>query len=308
MLDIIIPVYNSQQTISKTLESIYKQTIQASIEVYIIDDGSKESYDDILKKYDKVHYYKYLDNKGPGFAREYGMKLSKSEYIMFMDSDDYLYDDMALEHLLDSIKKGDYDAVYGITEEESDTGKIVSYYEGFDTIHSKIYKRTFLNKNRITFPHIYNSEDIAFNNLVIMNTANIGCSNNKVYVYKWRKNSLTKTDYYDKIHIKCYCESLKWVLDNAIRNNISKGIIARLLESSFSYFYYYYYIEKNDMSSIKYLNTLMLYYDNYINYLNFVFTNAWLDYWTRYRKKNVEDKDYFYFLDLCRKNAHNIKY
>ena len=68
MIDIIIPVYNSQQTISKTLESIYKQTIQASVEVYIIDDGSKESYDEILKKYDKVHYYKYLDNKGPGFA------------------------------------------------------------------------------------------------------------------------------------------------------------------------------------------------------------------------------------------------
>lgn len=94
MLDIsvIIPCYNSEKYISKTVESILSQTISPK-EVILIDDGSKDKTFKILKEKQKRHkdiikVIKLKENKGVSFARNYGIQNAQGEYILFVDSDD----------------------------------------------------------------------------------------------------------------------------------------------------------------------------------------------------------------------------
>ena len=101
MISIIIPVYNAQTYISQCLDSVLGQTMQ-DFEVIMIDDGSKDDSGKICDLYaDKdvrIHVY-HRDNQGVSNARNFGMEKASGEYIMFLDSDDYLEKD-ALEYML----------------------------------------------------------------------------------------------------------------------------------------------------------------------------------------------------------------
>ena len=89
-VDIIIPNYNKSNHIEETINSVINQTYKNWF-LYIIDDNSS---DDSLKKIKKFSHLNNLTiislkkNKGPSFARNYGMRVSKSKYISFLDSDD----------------------------------------------------------------------------------------------------------------------------------------------------------------------------------------------------------------------------
>ena len=88
-IDIILPVFNSQRYIEETLNSISKQ-VHDNYKVYIIDDCSIDNSFNIIKKFlNKNFYCKRLSkNMGPAFCRNLGMRLSSSDYICFIDSDD----------------------------------------------------------------------------------------------------------------------------------------------------------------------------------------------------------------------------
>ena len=306
MIDIIIPVYNSQNTIIKTLDSISKQTIKDLVIVNIIDDGSANDYDEIKKKYKElinINFYKLPRNMGPGYAREYGIEHSNSKYIMFIDSDDILYDENSLKKIYDCIEKNEFDAVYSQMKEDY-FGKVYDFYVGFDVLHSKIYRRSFIEKNNIRFPELYNSEDLAFNNLVIMNNASIGRCDDMVYVYCRRENSLTQTtDYASSKHIKCYCESLTWTLKYAEEQNILKEMIGKLILSSFSYLAWYFNKNPNDINK-RYVYPLISYYDKYVFYAKDTNELYWLDFWT-IRIKNEDLIGVFInFVNECRRNYY----
>ena len=103
MIDIIIPAYNAHNTIEKTLLSIVMQNICDKVKVYIVNDNSEQNYGLIIKKFEKVLNIKELvlkENKGPGYARQYGIDNSNSEYIFFIDADDVLYDCFSFNALL----------------------------------------------------------------------------------------------------------------------------------------------------------------------------------------------------------------
>ena len=109
MIDIIIPCYNAHDTVEKTLQSIVFQTIKDKIKVYLVDDASDKPYDyliDRYNKYFKINIIKLDKNVGAGLAREEALKRTKSKYVMFLDSDDYLYTYNALEILYEEIDKG----------------------------------------------------------------------------------------------------------------------------------------------------------------------------------------------------------
>ena len=93
MIDIIIPAYNAHDTIYKALMSISLQVIKDKLKVYIIDDCSDKPYDYLKEDFNDLDItIKRLDkNVGPGKARQYGIDHSNNPYIMFCDSDDYLY-------------------------------------------------------------------------------------------------------------------------------------------------------------------------------------------------------------------------
>lgn len=92
LVSIVIPIYNSEETIGYCLESLIQQDYR-NIEMLCIDDGSTDNTRDICTEYagrdSRIHYYKKR-NKGPGAARNYGIDHSKGKYILFVDSDDTL--------------------------------------------------------------------------------------------------------------------------------------------------------------------------------------------------------------------------
>lgn len=101
LVSIIIPVYNSEQCIGATLESVVNQTY-TNIEIIIIDDGSTDNGLLIISEYAKKDsriIYEKKRNEGPSLARKKGLDIARGKYIQFLDSDDTLVVD-AIEALL----------------------------------------------------------------------------------------------------------------------------------------------------------------------------------------------------------------
>ena len=96
-ISIIIPVYNVAEYLPKCLDSILTQTL-SDIEIICINDGSTDNSGDILQNYaTKDNRIKIIkqNNQGISAARNAGLKIVQSEYVMFVDSDDYIAPDMA---------------------------------------------------------------------------------------------------------------------------------------------------------------------------------------------------------------------
>ena len=89
LVSVIIPSYNSEEWIVKTLNSVFAQTYN-NLEVLIIDDGSTDGTKEVLSPYLKkgeVEYY-FQTNQGPAAARNLGIEKAEGKYIAFLDSDD----------------------------------------------------------------------------------------------------------------------------------------------------------------------------------------------------------------------------
>ncbi|PFH87055.1 CDP-glycerol glycerophosphotransferase family protein [Bacillus sp. AFS088145] len=113
-VSIIIPVYNVENYIKETIESLTKQTL-SPIEIILVDDGSTDNtpniINDLLSLYPNI-LYAIQKNAGPGVARNNGLTLAKGEYISFVDSDDLLPED-ALETMYLAAKTEDAEVVTG---------------------------------------------------------------------------------------------------------------------------------------------------------------------------------------------------
>ena len=97
-VSVIIPVYNVQEYLRECLESLVNQTIKDDLEVIIVNDGSKDNsqniIDEYVEKYPELFKSYIKENGGQGSARNYGVKKASGEYIGFVDSDDYIENDM----------------------------------------------------------------------------------------------------------------------------------------------------------------------------------------------------------------------
>ena len=112
---ILIPVYNVEKYIDECMQSVLQQTYQ-NFEVIIIDDGSTDSSGDICDRYaqqDQRLNVFHIKNNGLMHARRYALQYAVGDYIVFLDSDDYL-ELNALEILKETIEKYNCDcAIYG---------------------------------------------------------------------------------------------------------------------------------------------------------------------------------------------------
>ena len=86
---IIIPVYNRPNEIDELLESLTKQNFSDALEVLIIEDGSENSSEEIVKKYTNQLDLKYIykENSGAGSSRNFGMQKATGNYFIILDSD-----------------------------------------------------------------------------------------------------------------------------------------------------------------------------------------------------------------------------
>ncbi len=88
---IIIPVYNTEKYLKRCIESVLNQTNQ-NFEIIIINDGSKDKSEEILKNYEtntKIKIIKQI-NHGLSYTRNVGIQKAKGDYIIFLDSDDLI--------------------------------------------------------------------------------------------------------------------------------------------------------------------------------------------------------------------------
>ena len=89
-VDIIMPSYNKANYLDDSIKSVINQSLK-NWNLYIIDDNSTDNSWNIINKYSglkNINTIKLKKNKGPSFCRNFGMRLSKSKYISFIDSDD----------------------------------------------------------------------------------------------------------------------------------------------------------------------------------------------------------------------------
>ncbi|AZA62755.1 glycosyltransferase family 2 protein [Chryseobacterium indoltheticum] len=88
-VSVIIPFYSNIRWLEEAIESVLNQTF-TDYEIIIVNDGSPENDNDFRSKYEnhvKVNYFK-TENKGPAYARNYGITKTSGEYLAFLDSDD----------------------------------------------------------------------------------------------------------------------------------------------------------------------------------------------------------------------------
>ena len=217
-VSIIVPVYNTQKYIEKCLNSLLNQTFK-DVEIILVNDGSKDNSETIIKKYienfaDKIKYIS-KENEGLSKARNDGAKLATGEYIMFVDSDDYIANDLIenLKQYMD--RKIDLIKYKLLTVDENDIeinkvdGPVFEEVKGekaFEILRTTdlmlevacvyLYRREFWNKHKFEFtPKLYH-EDFGLIPLVLVQANSVVSTKNYGYYYLQTNNSITRnTDY-----------------------------------------------------------------------------------------------------------------
>ena len=170
---IIVPVYNGENTIERCVNSLVKQSYK-DIEIILVNDGSKDNTLKVLKDFKKK--YKDLivvvdkENGGVGSARNAGLDKATGDYVTFVDADDALEKD-AISYI-NKIIKHDEDMVYSGLKRISEHDEKVLYELHpkkclwsefkYTSTQFKIYKREYLNKNKIRYSSFKINEDTYF--------------------------------------------------------------------------------------------------------------------------------------------------
>lgn len=210
-VSIIVPVYNSENSLKKSLNSLVNQSLK-EIEIILINDCSTDNSLKILKYYqnkykDIIKLINLKEKKGAGGARNAGINIAKGEYIGFMDSDDDILPTM-YETLYKIAKSKDYSIAdcsfynEGTNENLKTTinklngtlntrkRKELILHAGF--LWSKIIKRDILTKNNIHFRENKLYEDIDFLRVVFLYANSIISTDLVLYNHRCFNNSTTK--------------------------------------------------------------------------------------------------------------------
>ncbi|MDO5396828.1 MAG: glycosyltransferase [bacterium] len=233
LISIIIPVYNVEKYLDRCIKSIIGQTYK-EIEIILVDDGSTDNSgkmcDEWAKK-DKRIKVIHKKNAGLGYARNSGLEVASGEYIMFVDSDDYIALSTC-EKALKNIKKNNSDiCYYGHIDDYN--GKTIQndavpnklLYHGNEVIDefmadsiaqsdkktdlpfvimsagSVMYSAELLNKNNIRFysEREYVNEDLLFRIDVCICSERVSVINEKFYYYCHNGTSLTTSYRKDRL-------------------------------------------------------------------------------------------------------------
>ncbi|MBR5227163.1 MAG: glycosyltransferase family 2 protein [Clostridia bacterium] len=113
-VSIVIPVYNAEKFIGKLLESVEEQTYK-NYEVVIINDGSTDNSLEVITRFscknDKIKCIT-VKNGGPGLARKRGFEEATGDLLFFIDSDDYIPNNKALENIVKIYKESKFDILF----------------------------------------------------------------------------------------------------------------------------------------------------------------------------------------------------
>lgn len=248
-LSIIIPAYNARNTICATLDSIKNQNLSISFEVIVVNDCSDYNYEDIITTYNnyfKIREIKTPKNVGPGGARQFGIDNSSSEYIAFIDSDDYFYGNNSISRMHEEIKKFNSDLLIGNFIYQRGELQTIKRND-LIWLHGKMYKRKFLIDNNIKFNNTRANEDNGFNRLILLLDPVCVFLDEIVYVYSENPNSITRSNNYEYkfTGIEGFCYNMNWAMDEALlRGNHEQKIVFLALDVLAALYIYYLALEK----------------------------------------------------------------
>lgn len=294
-ISIIVPIYNVEEYLDECLSSLcYQENID--LQVICIDDASLDNSIKIAESYigriKNLEIYSNEINKGLAYSRNKGMKYAQGEYIFFLDSDDYIEKNI-LREIYEYAKQYNLDILPYNIKMFADTKDVISFnenkrirshtYKTVDTglnmmtqfIENKeicstatgsIYKRSFIEKERIQFISGILHEDIPFTFESLLKAERVGCLHKNVYYYRQRKDSILHKPNYRNLlrglvigykrmqelitneQINCnkcnleainkYWDSIKWMIKDNYLIQVSRGdIIDKEIEK---------YIRNND--------------------------------------------------------------
>ena len=262
-LSIIVPVYNVEEYIDRCIKSLIAQNLY-SYEIILVDDGSTDNSSEIINDYSKKYNNVisiHQKNLGLSGARNTGLKLARGEYIVFVDSDDYLIEN-SLYSLLNQAKAEQLDV--GIANFnfvfEDNTCKanevkprhISSIVDGSEFFYKcllnnellccvwkSIYRRSFLIQNDLFFREGYNHEDEEWTPRVYLVAKKVTYIDIIFYNYFIRSNSISKNVHnfeknsFDLIS-NCYVlKELSQSIKRSELRNLFQDYIARVFLSAF---------------------------------------------------------------------------
>ncbi|MCI9559123.1 MAG: glycosyltransferase [Lachnospiraceae bacterium] len=216
-ISVIIPVYNVENYLKRCIESVIKQTYK-NLEIILVDDGSTDHSADICDEYaqkDKRIIVIHKKNGGLSSARNAGIGIATGDFIGFVDSDDYISENM-YRNLLALILKGNYDiSVCGICRTDGKRKwikrdrSIVTYkrdeylkkilkINSHDPNHfacNKLYKKELFEDSTVRYPESLTCEDVEGTFRIILKSKKIIESKWVGYYYWINPESITASKY-----------------------------------------------------------------------------------------------------------------
>ena len=230
-LSVIVTFYNLEDYIEKNIKSIIDQSID--MEIIYVDDGSTDKSIEIVNKYklldNRIKIFQ-KDNGGPSSARNYGLKHSTGEYIIFIDGDDYIERD-SLKKLYNAAKNENLDILQGCYRKVNVCGEeLFEKYEkglvnagpampgkdwmlkkhNIPMVWSYMFRRDFLMQNNLTLLEGVYHEDVEFIPRVMYFSNSTKAVDIVFYNYVQRQGSIMKSKninkFFDLIKV---CDSLE---------------------------------------------------------------------------------------------------
>lgn len=193
---IVIPAYNAEEYIERCINSILRETF-IDYEIIIVDDGSTDQtfkfIESYSNKHDSIKAYKKI-NSGVSAARNFGMKKSIGEYLIFLDSDDWINPGY-LSFLYDNLVNRDVDGVVlGFINNDGVNEEYSCYFKSDEIISADTYRNLFVKGNISNTPwdkvfkrELYINNDINFPEKISIGedavvSATLGLHSEKIYL------------------------------------------------------------------------------------------------------------------------------
>ena len=277
-LSIIIPNYNNQKYIELCINSILNQSFK-DYEVIVIDDGSTDKSVEIIEQIAKKHSCIKLIkqyNQNASIARNRGIELAKGKYILFIDSDDYIYDEKAIGNMINKIGNNDLlicnyvkvdennsiQEYYDINKEIIPNGdNLIQQYAFVSAVPTnKLFKTKIIHENNLFFDNVDIGQDLNFYIKYLAVCHNLIVTDDYSYCYRINSNGMTRKINYNLLGIIKSVEKINkfYQIRGIKENNVINSIafinycaqmtkiekFSQRQDKKFIYNYFSYFIKK----------------------------------------------------------------
>ncbi|AVR00503.1 hypothetical protein OBCHQ24_16320 [Oceanobacillus iheyensis] len=235
---IVIPTFNAEKYIADTLASVKNQTFNGNLEILVIDDCSTDNTIELIEEFGALNDGLYMrllrqeKNMKQGTARNRGIREAQGNYIFFLDADDFI-DSNTIEAM---VKKADSENCDFVICDWSyyyeDEGMVYVNNEDFlfnnmlfgkdieallkaNTYFTvnKLYRKSFLESNNISYGEGYIYEDFEFYIQVAQHGKVVGIVHNPFYKVRVNEFSTTKTNSKGSLHVDSLLQAIQNTLN-----------------------------------------------------------------------------------------------